>query len=164
MRAVSNAGPLIHLSWIEQLDLLAILFDEVLVPLAVRDEVLRASPDVLGVPALRAAFASDSLKVQAITDRSAVTRLTADLDLGESEAIVLAGEAAADLLLLDERRGRALAVGQGLPIMGTIGILRTARNRGLIPTVTPVVEIIRRRQFRVSARLVEQIQSEEAAP
>jgi predicted nucleic acid-binding protein len=39
--AVSNAGPIIHLSWIGRLDLLAALFEEGLVPLAVREEVLR---------------------------------------------------------------------------------------------------------------------------
>jgi uncharacterized protein len=99
-----------------------------------------------------------------VADRSAVTFLTADLDLGESEAIVLMHEVAADLLLLDERRGRELAEGQGLPIMGTIGILRTARNRELIPAVTPLLEELRRREFRVSAQLVEQIRREEAAP
>lgn len=59
MRAVANAGPLIHLSWIGRLDLLPALFDEVLVPLAVQDEVLHAGPDVLGLAALRAAFATD---------------------------------------------------------------------------------------------------------
>ncbi len=99
-----------------------------------------------------------------MADRSVVTFLTADLDLGESEAIVLMHEVAADLLLLDERRGRELAEGQELPIMGTIGILRTARNRGLIPAVTPLLEELRRREFRVSAQLVEQIRREEAAP
>jgi uncharacterized protein len=118
VKAVANAGPLIHLSWIDQLNLLPILFDEVLVPLAVQDEVLRASPDVPGVPALRAAFASEWLNVQTVTDRSAFTNLTVDLDLGESEAIVLVREVVADLLLLDERRGREIAERQSLPLMG----------------------------------------------
>ena len=162
MRAVANAGPLIHFSWIDQLDLLPALFEEVLVPLAVQHEVLRASPDVPGVPALRVAFASDWLTTQAVADRSAVARLTADLDLGESEAIVLMREVEADFLLLDDRRGREFAERQGLPMMGTIGILRTARNRGLIPSVTPLLEELQRRQFRVSAQLVDQIRREEA--
>ena len=59
VKAIASAGPLIHLSWIDQLDLLPCLFDAVLVPFAVRDEVLQASPDVPGVRALRAAFASE---------------------------------------------------------------------------------------------------------
>ena len=40
MRAVSDAGTLIHLSWIQQVDLLERIFEEVFVPPAVRDEVL----------------------------------------------------------------------------------------------------------------------------
>lgn len=164
MKAVANAGPLIHLSWIAHLDLFPALFEEVIVPVAVRDEVLRASPDVPGVLALRAAFTTDWLTVAAVADRASVVRLTADLDLGESEAIVLVREVGADSLLLDERRGRAIAERQGLPIMGTIGVLRTARRRGLIPSVTPLLEELQRRQFRVSVQLVEQIRREEAGP
>lgn len=118
MKAVTNAGPLIHLSW---------------------------------------------LNVQAIADSSAMTQLMVDLDRGESEAIVLMRETRADILLLDERRARELAQREGLPIIGTIGILRTARNRALIPAVTPLLEDLRRRGFRVSTDLVEQIRREEAS-
>lgn len=162
MRAVTNAGPLIHLSWIDALNLLPILFEEVLAPAAVRDEVLRANSDVPGVPVLRAAFRSDWLRVRTVADGAAVTLLSAELDLGESEAIVLMREASVDLLLLDDRRARQLAARDGLPITGTIGILRTARSRGLIPAVTQFLEELRRRGFRVSAQLIEQIQREEA--
>lgn len=56
MRAVSNAGPIIHPSWVDRLDPLTELFEEILVPAAVRDEVLRAGDDVLGVAAIRIAF------------------------------------------------------------------------------------------------------------
>jgi|GEM_PF-6607568 len=44
MKSVTNTGPLIHLSWIDHLDLLPALFAEVMAPLAVQNEVLRASP------------------------------------------------------------------------------------------------------------------------
>lgn len=163
MNAVTNAGPLIHLSWIDHLDLLPALFAEVLAPLAVQNEVLRASPDILGVLALQEAFASDWLKVQVVADSSAVATLRNDLDPGESEAIVLMRETRADVLLLDERRARALAQREGLPLIGTIGILRAARNGALIPAVTPLLEDLRRRGFRVSTDLVEQIRREEAS-
>lgn len=164
MNAVTNAGPLIHLSWIDHLDLLPALFAEVLAPLAVQNEVLRASPDTPGMLALQEVFASDWLKVQVVADSSAVATLRNDLDPGESEAIVLMRETRADLLLLDERRARALAQRAGLPITGTIGILRMARERGLIPAVTPLLENLRRRGFRVGTELVEQIRREEAIP
>jgi len=58
-------------------------------PLAVQHEGLRASPDIPGALALREAFVSDRLTVQAVGDSSAIGRLTIDLDPGKVEAIVL---------------------------------------------------------------------------
>lgn len=92
MRAVSNAGPIIHLSWVDRLDLVKELFEEVLVPPAVGDEVLPGGSDLLGMPAIRAAFATDQLTVRAVTDRGAVARLESGLHRGEAEAIVLMQE------------------------------------------------------------------------
>lgn len=164
MRAVTNSGSLIHLSWIGHLSLLPALFEEVLVPQAVRDEVLRAEAGVRGLVALREAFAADWLEVRTVADPVAVAALQTDLDRGESEAIVLMREAGADLLLLDDRRARAAAQREGLPLIGTLGILRLARERGLIPAVLPFLDELRQHGFRISANLVEQIRREEAAP
>ena len=161
MRAVSNAGPIIHLSWIDRLDLLTALFEEVVVPVAVREEVLRAGPHVPGIQAIRDAFASGWLRVQPVLDSAAALRLTAELDRGESEAIVLMRETRAGLLLLDERRARARAGREGLRLVGTIGILQQARDRGLVQAVTPLLRDLRRHGFRVSAELVEQVEREE---
>lgn len=163
MRAVTNAGPLIHLSWIDQLDLLRTLFDELLAPLAVRDECLRAGPDVPGITAIRDAFAAGWLTVQPVADRTPVEALTAELDRGEAEAIVLMREVRADLLLLDERRARGRAQREGLPITGTIGVLRLARDRGLVSAVAPLLVELQRLGFRVGAELVAQVRREEAA-
>ena len=161
MRAVSNAGPVIHLSWVGRLDLLRAIFAAVLVPLAVRDEVLRAGPDVPGIQAIRDAFAAGWLRVQPVIDAAAVLPLTTELDRGEAEAIVLMRETRADLRLLDERRARARAVHEGLRITGTIGILQLARDRGLVPAVAPVLEELRRHGFWVGTELVERIQRDE---
>lgn len=162
MRAVTDAGPLIHLSWIDQLDLLRALLDEVLAPVAVRDEVLRPGLDVPGVAAIRAALATGWMGVRPVSDQAAVARLLVELDRGEAEAIVLMREVGADVLLLDERRARARAQREGLPISGTIGVLRRARDRGLVPAVAPLVEALRRRGFRVGTDLVDRIRREEA--
>ncbi len=72
MRAVANAGPIIHLSWIGRLELRAALFEEVVVPLAVREKVLRAGPHVPGVQALRDAFARGALRGRPVLDSAAV--------------------------------------------------------------------------------------------
>ncbi len=145
------------------MNLLPALFEEVLVPIAVRDEGLRAGHAGRGLQPLREAFAADWLKVRQVKDAGAVATLRADLDLGESEAIALMREAEAELLLLDERRARAVARGQGLPLTGTIGILRLAREQKLIPGIFPLLEELRRYGFHISADIVEQIRREEVA-
>ena len=115
MRAVADASPLIHLSWLGRLDLLQLLFDELVVPVAVRDEVLRVGPDIPGATALRDAFAAGWPTVRPVADTSAVETLRTRLDQGEAEAIVLMREAEADVILLDERRARHYAAQRGLP-------------------------------------------------
>ena len=163
MSAVSNSGPIIHLSWIGRLNLLRTFFDDAVVPVAVRDEVLRAGPQVPGITEIRGASAVGWLSVQPVSHTTAVAELRLGLDRGEAEAIVLMREIQAAVLLLDERQARARALREGLPIPCTLGILRSARTSGLIPTVEPVLEELRRGGFRVSAALVEEIRREEQA-
>jgi predicted nucleic acid-binding protein len=159
VKAVADAGPIIHLSWIGQLGLFSALFEEVLVPPAVQHEVTRAGPHVPGIEAIRTAFTAGSLHVQPVKDSVAVDELqrAIGLDRGESEAIVLLREAGSDVLLIDERRARAYAEREILPVTGTIGILLRARDRSLIRAAAPVVEELRLRGFWVSADLVERI-------
>lgn len=163
MRAVADSGPLIHLSWIDRLGLLPSIFDEVIAPAAVRGEVLRAGSGVPGVVALQRAFSAGWLTAQRVADTARVESLRARLDRGEAEAIVLMEETDADLILIDDRRARHYAAEQGLALTGTIGILQTARARGLIPAVPPLLVELRRLGFRVSVELEDRIRREETA-
>lgn len=161
MRAVSDAGPLIHLSWIERLDILPELFEQVLVPAAVRAEVLRGGTRHLGAGSLRKALSAPWLSTRGVADQAAVRELQASLGAGEAEGLVLATEAAADLFLVDDRRARAEAARRGLVITGTIGLLRRARDTGLIDAVYPALRQLHLNGFRVGAELVEHVRREE---
>ena len=63
-----------------------------------------------------------------------------ELDLGESEALALALEIRADLILIDEAAGRAMAKRMGVPFIGVFGVLLEAKRSGLIGAVLPLLD------------------------
>jgi predicted nucleic acid-binding protein len=135
---VSDAGPLIYLGAVGQLGLLRALFSRVVVPEAVWREVVEAGVDRPGAAATRAAVWIEVLQA----DERAVAPLRVRLDPGEAEALVLASDIHADLLLIDDFAGRQMAAELGLTIIGTLGVLIRAKRAGLLPAVRPVVDAI----------------------
>jgi len=69
--------------------------------------------------------------------------LCQDLDLGEAESITLALELKADLILMDERDGRHRAIQLGLKPVGVVGVLLTAKARGNVTEVRPLLDALR---------------------
>lgn len=147
---VSNTGPLIALAGINQFDLLQKLFGKISIPAAVRAEVL----DEVTLNALNK---SDWIAIQSVQDSIAVQLLREELDPGESEAIVLAREVNADLLLVDERAARRKASALALSVIGTLGILLLAKKKALIPEIKPHLDDLRRAGFRMSDELYDQV-------
>ena len=125
MIVVSDTTPLISLLKIDCIDLLEKLFGQVLIPQAVFEELTADE---------RFKFEADQISrkqfiiVKAVHNLESVSILkrATGLDQGESEAIVLTDELNADVLLMDEAKGRAVSSQMGLKIMGTIGILMAA--------------------------------------
>ena len=150
MIVVADAGPLIALAKIGQFNLLRSLYDQLHIPPTVRDEVVTSKR---GRPGAEEVDTSVWIHEVDVRDVTAVQLLRERLDAGESEAIVLAIQLAADLLLIAEARGRRVAEARGLKKIGTIGTLIAAKNRGLVPEVTPLLDDLRAAGFRMSEDL-----------
>lgn len=128
-RAVVNAGPLVALSLLDQLDLLPALFAEIWVPQAVFNEVAVAGIGKPGAGVLQSATWQSRVRICPPPD----PLLVMELDAGEAEVVSLARQLAPCMAIIDERRGRRIAQQvYGLPVKGTAGILVEAHRHGLI--------------------------------
>lgn len=125
MIVVSDTTPLISLLKINRLDLLKKLFGDVLIPQAVFDELTDDEQFRLEADQIRE---KKFIVVKPVNNPEStnILKRATGLDQGESEAIVLTDELKADLLLMDEAKGRNVSAQMGLRIMGTIGILMAA--------------------------------------
>jgi len=155
MIVVSNSGPLIALARIGQLPLLLGLFGEVHVPESVRREVV---VDGAGRAGLDDVSVADWIRPETVDDRVGVDLLRDRLGEGESEAIVLAIEKEAGLLLIDEERGRRVAEARGINVTGTLGVLVLAKKRGLLEEVTTHLDALRGAAFRMDKALYDAVQ------
>lgn len=140
MIVVCNTSPIIALACAGQLELLHTVYSQIVVPHAVFEEITVAGA---GEPGAREVAEALWIKCQPVRNASLVTALRLDLDAGEAEALALAVELSADLILLDERSGRRAAQRLGLAVVGTLGILIAAKDRGLLATVRPVLDALR---------------------
>lgn len=154
MIVVSDTSPITNLAAVGQLDLLRQLYRTIVIPEAVYTEMVAAGKPVPGAVEVQTLC---WIQVQSIDDVQRVAALQSsqnNIDLGEAEAIALALELKAELLLMDERRGRVLGQSCGLNVTGLLGILLQAKRKGLIPLVKPVVdELIEKANFRLDNQL-----------
>ncbi len=131
MIVIADTTPIISLLKIERLSLLQQLFGEVFIPDAVYAEL---TSDKRFTDEAYAVASASYMKPVSVSNPGAVRilRMAEGLDQGESEAIVLTDELKADVLLMDEAKGRAVSGRMGITVMGTVGILVSAYEDGLI--------------------------------
>lgn len=120
LRVVSNSTPLIALAKISRFQLLKDIFHKINIPKAVYDEVVTLGKGRSGSIELENA---DWIQCHEVHNHDLIAFLKISLDAGESEAIALARETGADLLLIDDSDGRRVAESVDIPITGTIGLL-----------------------------------------
>ena len=153
MVVASNTSPICNLAIIGRFDLLRAQFQDIVIPGAVRSELDRL-PQADAAREIQEAFRAGWIKVHTLGDDKVARLLKATLDPGEAEAIALALEIAADLVLLDERDGRIAAERAGLRVTGLLGVLLRAKSDGRIRSVKPELELLRSRaRFFVAPHL-----------
>jgi len=150
MIVVADSGPLHYLILLNQAELLLRLYGEVIVPAGVLHELSSAY-----APTAVKDWLSQSpswLRVETVP-QDQLQLITEDLDRGEREAIALAERLKADLVLIDEQMGRTEARRRNLRVTGTLGVLRTAAETGLID-VKDVLRRLRATNFYVDENLI----------
>lgn len=151
---VSDTSPIRALHHLGLVALLAELFGEVFIPPAVAAELRSPSS---GLPAIRIEDLS-SISIVTPGDRARVAQLQQSLDAGESEALSLALEVHAVAVLIDEVDGRAAARRLGLSVIGVLGVLIRAKEKGLVSKVAPLLERLRKEiNFFISDDLAREV-------
>lgn len=74
-----------------------------------------------------------------VLDKPQRSRVYVGLDQGEAEVLALAEECGARLVVMDERKGRRFARRLGVPLTGTLGVLLLGKERGLVPSLAPLL-------------------------
>jgi predicted nucleic acid-binding protein len=148
----ADTTPLNYLIIIDRSDLLRQMFGEVLIPRAVLDELQHPK-----APVAVAAWLKQPpswlrvVEVQHLDDSIRLGR-------GENEAISLAVEHEVQIILMDERRGRAAAAERGLLPVGTLNLLDLADEKGLCEGLEALEEL-RRTTFRAEPELLAQFEA-----
>jgi predicted nucleic acid-binding protein len=150
MIVVADTSPINYLIQIEQISVLMRLYGRVLVPPAVFHELTHpaAPPEVREWAAVHPAW------LEIVKPETSLA--LAHLDPGESEAIALAIQINADVVLIDDRAGRHEATRQGLNVAGTLSVLDDADQAGLL-RFDDTVALLRKTSFRVSEAVLAEI-------
>lgn len=155
MIVISDTSPIHYLVLTGVIDVLPMLFTEVVVPPGVLAELQHShAPDVVRDWA-------KSSPTWMVVRSPVYVDPQVQLGRGEAEAIALAVEMQAELLLVDDRRARREAESRGLSVAGTVGVLEAAAKRQLL-NLPDVVAKLRQTNFHVSDRILERALEEDA--
>lgn len=151
MIIISDTSPITNLSAINQIQLLNQLYNTIIIPQAVYGEMANLRADVPGTKEVKSL---PWIHTQTVINSALADELKAEIDPGEAEAIALAIEMKADRVIIDDYQGRMVAARFGLKLIGILGILLIAKQRGLIEFVKPLMDdLINIAGFRINPQL-----------
>lgn len=146
---VSNTSPLNYLILISEIDVLPQLYYSVIIPQSVAEELqARETPE-----AVQSWIHNHPRWLEISSEVGSLDSTLESLHAGERDAISLALEAQADALLIDERPGRNEAKGRGIRVIGTIGVLAAAHERGLL-NLPDAISRLQETSFHISPKLL----------
>jgi predicted nucleic acid-binding protein len=153
---IADTGPVNYLLLIGHIEILPTLFEKVILPSAVKDEL--ANPDT--PLSVRNWIAAPPLWVDVCHTASPLTNASmGELGAGETAAITLAVELHADLLLMDDRRGVIAALQRGLTVTGTMGLLARAAKHGILD-LADAFDKLKRTNFRYRQEIMDVLLNE----
>lgn len=155
MIIVADATPIITFLKIDRLDLLQKMYGTIKIPKAVFAELTSNEEYQVESEKIKKYQFFDVIEVNDFSKTDLLMRATG-LDLGESEALILADEIKADVLIMDEAHGRLVAKQMGFSITGSIGVLIAAYNANLITSdeIKKYVEIFKTNHRFISRTLL----------
>ena len=151
MVVVADTSPINYLVLIDQIGILPLLYRRVLIPPAVFDELTHPAAPV----PVRDWTERHPMWLEVVSPKNTIA--LAQLDLGESQAIALAGELGVDVMLIDELAGRREAKRRGLKVAGTLSVLDDADNAGLVKFDEAITRL-RKTSFRLSQAVLAEIE------
>lgn len=153
---VADTGPINYLILIGYIDVLPALFDKIIVPSVVRDELMQPNAPL----PVRNWIAAPPAWLDVNSAASTNDTSLAALDAGEKAAIALAIEFHANLLLMDDRRGVKTARGKGFRVAGTLAILAMAARRNLL-NLTNAFDLLKQTSFHYRQEVIDQFLDEQ---
>lgn len=157
MKVIANSSPIITLSLVKKLNIFKELYGKIIIPQAVFDEIIPKDKGKYGIEEIESAIESGWIIRKKIRNRMAVEMLLSELDLGEAEAIVLAREEKANLVILDNREPRRIAKSLAFNVIGTLGVFKQAHMSGLVKNLKDILDEIKLKGFWISQDLYTEI-------
>ena len=136
---ISDTSCFIILTNIGELELLQKVYSFVVTTTDVAKEYGETLPDWVGIETVKDKYRQQLLEMQ--------------IDKGESSAIALALEMTDCTIILDDYKARKIADKLGLKFTGTIGVIIRAKLNGIIPSIKPILEKVKKTDFRLSPEI-----------